>query len=158
MRCGWTRSKRWCSTKPIACWTWAFPPSANACWPCCPRSGQNLLFSATFPPEVQALADGLLHEAVRVEAAAAGARGEPAIVQRVIAVDTPRRTELLRTWCKRRLARVLVFVATRYATEHVARKLHDRGVPAAALHGEMSQGARTDVLEDFKDGRWKTCW
>jgi ATP-dependent RNA helicase RhlE len=120
-----------------------------------PGTRQNLLFSATFPPEVQALADGLLHEAVRVEAAAE-VREAPAITERVIAVDTPRRTELLRHLVQKEgWRRVLVFVATRYATELVARKLHDRGVPAAALHGEMSQGARTDVLEDFKDGRWK---
>jgi ATP-dependent RNA helicase RhlE len=50
--------------------------------------------------------------------------------------------------------RVLVFVATRYATEHVARKLYGRGIHAAALHGEMSQTQRTAVLEDFKEGRW----
>src|SRR5690606_11508333 len=60
-----------------------------------PARRQNLLFSATFAPGVQALADGLLHEAVRIEAASQmGA--EPAIVQRVVAVDAPRRTELLR--------------------------------------------------------------
>jgi superfamily II DNA/RNA helicase len=49
---------------------------------------------------------------------------------------------------------VLVFVATRYATEHVARKLYDRGIRAAPLHGDMSQSHRLGVLEDFKDGRW----
>src|SRR6185436_12977163 len=100
---------------------------------------QNLLFSATFPPGVQALADALLHDAVRVEAVSqAGA--EPAIVQRVIAVDAPRRTELLRQLVQQGgWKRTLVFVATRYATEHVARKLYDRGIYAAPLHGDMSQ-------------------
>jgi superfamily II DNA/RNA helicase len=47
---------------------------------------------------------------------------------------------------------VLVFVATRHATENVARKLAERGMSAAALHGEMSQGGRTGVLRDFKSG------
>jgi superfamily II DNA/RNA helicase len=119
-----------------------------------PAQRQNLLFSATFPPEVQALADGLLNEAVRVEAASQ-ARSEPEIVERVFAVDASRRTELLRHLVKEGdWRRVLVFVATRYATEHVAGKLHLRGVRAAALHGEMSQGGRTDVLRDFKEGHW----
>ena len=119
-----------------------------------PADRQNLLFSATFPPEVQALADGLLRDAVRIEAAAE-ARAEPAIAQRVIAVDAPRRTELLRHLLKQEgWRRVLVFVATRYATEHVARKLHERGIRAAALHGDLSQSHRTGVLEDFRDGRW----
>jgi superfamily II DNA/RNA helicase len=119
-----------------------------------PARRQNLLFSATFPTEVQALADGLLRDAVRIEAAAE-ARTEPAIVQRVIATDAPRRTELLRHLVKQEGWRsVLVFVATRYATEHVARKLYDRGILAAPLHGDMSQPQRTKVLEDFKNGRW----
>ncbi|SCK11478.1 Superfamily II DNA and RNA helicase [Variovorax sp. HW608] len=119
-----------------------------------PTNRQNLLFSATFPAEVQALADGLLRDAVRIEAAAE-ARTEPAIVQRVIAADAPRRTELLRHLVKQEGWRsVLVFVATRYATEHVARKLYDRGIRAAPLHGDMSQLQRTTVLEDFKNGRW----
>jgi len=117
-----------------------------------PARRQNLLFSATFPAQVQALADGLLRDAVRIEAAAES-RLEPAIVQRVIATDAPRRTELLRHLVKQEgWRRVLVFVATRYATEHVARKLSDRGIRAAPLHGDMSQSHRTGVLEDFKSG------
>lgn len=117
-----------------------------------PGRRQNLLFSATFPPEVQALADALLHDAARVEASAEE-RAEPAIAQRAIAVDAPRRTELLRHLVQQGGWRnVLVFVATRHATEHVARKLSERGVSAAALHGEMSQGGRTAVLRDFKGG------
>jgi acetylornithine deacetylase/succinyl-diaminopimelate desuccinylase-like protein len=49
--------------------------------------------------------------------------------------------------------RVLVFVATKYATEHVADKLRRAGLDATALHGELSQGARTQALADFKAGR-----
>jgi superfamily II DNA/RNA helicase len=119
-----------------------------------PPRRQNVLFSATFAPDVQALADSLLRDAVRIEAAAEE-RAEPAIDQRVIAVDVPRRTELLRHLVQQgSWRRVLVFVATRYATAHVARKLVDRGIRAVPLHGDMSQSQRTQVLEDFKDGRW----
>ena len=121
-----------------------------------PARRQNLLFSATFPPEVQALADALLRDPVRIDAAAEEPRLEPAIVQRVIEVDAPRRTELLRHLVKQEgWRRVLVFVATRYATEHVARKLFDRGIRAVPLHGDMSQSRRTEVLQEFKDGRWE---
>jgi superfamily II DNA/RNA helicase len=77
----------------------------------------------------------------------------PAIVQRVIAVDAPRRTELLRHLVRDGGWRsVLVFVATRHATEHVARKLAERGIAAAPLHGELSQSRRSGVLADFKEG------
>jgi ATP-dependent RNA helicase RhlE len=117
-----------------------------------PSRRQNLLFSATFPPDVRALADLLLHDAVRVEAAAQ-MEAAPGIEQRTIAVDAPRRTELLRRLLEHGdWRRVLVFVATRYATEHVAHKLASRGVQAAALHGEQSQSQRTRVLQDFREG------
>jgi ATP-dependent RNA helicase RhlE len=120
-----------------------------------PARRQNLLFSATFPADVQALADALLRSPARVEAGPVETV-EPAIVQRAMAVDVPRRTELLRHVVQQEgWQRVLVFVATRHASEHVARKLADRGVPAAPLHGEMSQSQRTGVLADFKDGRYQ---
>jgi len=77
----------------------------------------------------------------------------PTLVQRALRVDAAQRTSLLRHligtegW-----SRVLVFVATRYATEHVAAKLNAAGLRAAALHGELSQGARTGALADFRSG------
>ena len=121
-----------------------------------PARRQNLFFSATFPPEVQTLANSLLRDPVRVEVSATAAI-EPAIVQRVIAVDAIKRTELLRHLLKqheRDWSRVLVFVATRYATEHVAWKLHKNGIFATPFHGELSQGARAKVLAEFKNGQW----
>lgn len=119
-----------------------------------PASRQNLLLSATFPPGVQALADALLRDAVRVESSAQG-EDQPAIEQRVIAVDPGRRTELLRHLLGQAgWRRVLVFVATRHAAEHVAGKLYERGVFAAPFHGDLSQSLRTDRLQDFKDGGW----
>jgi ATP-dependent RNA helicase RhlE len=48
---------------------------------------------------------------------------------------------------------VLVFVATRYATEHVSLKLRRAGITVAPLHGELTQGARSQTLAEFKAGR-----
>ena len=119
-----------------------------------PAQRQNLFFSATFPPAVQQLAATLLRDPVRVEVAATPAN-QPRIVQRVIQVDAIKRTELLRHLLKASgWGRVLVFVATRYATEHVAWKLHKNGVFATPFHGEMSQGKRTEVLGQFKNEQW----
>lgn len=118
-----------------------------------PARRQSLLFSATFPPAVETLASALLRDPVRLDIPAAP-ETIPDILQRAIEVDAPRRTQLLRhlvaenTWPS-----VLVFVATKYATEHVADKLRRAGLNAAALHGELSQGARTQALADFKAGR-----
>jgi ATP-dependent RNA helicase RhlE len=120
-----------------------------------PRTYQTLLFSATFPHTVKALTDALLREPVRIEVPDIPAN-EPAIVQRVIEVDTNQRTPLLRHLVKTNgWQRVLVFVATQYASERVAEKLYKAGVFATPFHGGLSQGARTEVLDEFKAERWE---
>ena len=119
---------------------------------------QNLLFSATFPPAVRTLAENLLHEPLRIEvhddAGAPLASSQSFIVQRAIEVDAPRRTMLLRHLLETHAwSTVLVFVASRYAAEHVATKLRRAKVAAAPLHGDLSQGARAQALADFKAKR-----
>jgi len=118
-----------------------------------PARRQSLFFSATFPKAVQGLADALLHEPVHISIAAEPQR-TAAIQQRAIQVDESRRTPLLRHLLQSEpdWSRVLVFVATRYATEHVSDKLWAHGIKAAALHGELSQGARTQVLAALRSG------
>ncbi len=120
-----------------------------------PAKRQNLLFSATFEPAVQTLAEALLHNPERITIAHTEAHA-PDIAQRAIQVDEKSRTALLRHLIKtQEWKRVLVFVSTRYACEHVANKLYKAGVFATAFHGEMSQGARQDVLAEFKEERWE---
>ena len=117
-----------------------------------PRSRQTLLLSATFPPAVTALADGLLREPTRIRVEAA-LREVPLIAQRAIEVDVGKRTLLLRhlldthDW-----ATVLVFVASRHGAEHVAGKLERVGIAATALHADLSQGARAQALGDLRSG------
>jgi len=131
-----------------------------------PARRQSLFFSATFPPAVQDLARALLHEPVRVDAPAAARTaapetagppaiaGLPPIEQRVVEVDAAQRTPLLRHLIETAAwPRVLVFVATRYASEHVAEKLRRAGLAAAAFHGDLSQGARKRVLADLNSGK-----
>ena len=118
-----------------------------------PAHRQNLFFSATFPKAVQLLAQTLLNNPVRVEVIAKGQTALD-ITQRAICVDTGRRTQLLRHlitslgW-----TRVLVFVATKHAAEIVADKLRKAGIDAEPFHGLLSQGKRTQVLQDFKASR-----
>jgi superfamily II DNA/RNA helicase len=120
-----------------------------------PVQRQNLFFSATFPPAVQALAQTLLRDPVRVEVVPAP-QSAPDIVQRAIAVDAGRRTQLLRhLMTQNRWSRVLVFVATKHAAEMVADKLRKARINAEPFHGELSQGKRTQVLADFKASRLK---
>lgn len=120
-----------------------------------PAQRQSLFFSATFPPEVQALAQRLLRDPERVAVEAA----EPLpsqITQRAILVDAPQRTQLLRHLIRElHWPRALVFVATKYAAELVAEKLYKAGIYATAFHGDLSQGARRQVLEEFKNEQWE---
>lgn len=116
-----------------------------------PKRRQNLLFSATFPDAVQALAKELLHEPTVIEIESAPTE-MPVIEQRAIEVDTDKRTPLLRHLIKTEgWQRVLVFVAKQYSAEHVADKLRRSGISAVAFHGELSQGARSQALADFKE-------
>lgn len=115
-----------------------------------PSRRQNLLFSATFPGDVHALASEILRDPARIDAPIV----ETEMIERVIQVDAPRRTQLLRRLIEdHQWERILVFVATKYGTEHVAEKLRRSGINAAALHGELSQGTRTQALADFKAAR-----
>ena len=119
-----------------------------------PAERQNLLVSATFPDKVQALATALLHDPLRIRVDAPAQA--PAIAQRSIAVDAARRTQLLRHLVAQEgWSRVLVFVATQYAAEHVAEKLYQAGIFATPFHGGLSQGARRQVLDEFKAERWQ---
>ncbi len=116
-----------------------------------PKRRQNLLFSATFPPAIEAMAQEILREPVRIELAP-DPQEVPAIEQRALRVDTENRAPLLRHLITSHgWQRVLVFVASQYAADHVATKLQRNGIAARAFHGGLSQGARNDVLADFKE-------
>ena len=120
-----------------------------------PPQRQNLFFSATFPPEVRVLADRLLHDPIDISVPVE-VQAQPEITQRAIAVDAGKRTQLLRHLIKSQgWTRVLVFVATKYAAELVAEKLYKAKIYATAFHGALSQGARKQVLAEFKDEQWE---
>ncbi len=115
-----------------------------------PAQRQSLFFSATFPPAIETLAASMLTDPLRIEVQAAP-QAAPDIVQRAIEVDPSRRTQLLRHLVQtEKFKRVLVFVATKHAAEIVADKLRKADIEAEPFHGELSQGKRNQVLQDFK--------
>lgn len=117
---------------------------------------QTLLLSATFPESVQELASQLLRaDHVRVEIASMRQQ-DATIEQQAFYLDTNKRTALLLDLVKQYAGqRMLVFVASRHSAEHVANKLYDRKINATAFHGDLSQGARRQVLEEFKNQQWQ---
>ena len=117
---------------------------------------QTLLLSATFAPAVQALVPTLLREPHETVEIASTHLEDATIEQRAILVDTAKRTPLLRDLVEQyKGQRMLVFVASRYSAEHVANKLYDKGISATAFHGELSQGARQQVLQEFRNSQWQ---
>ncbi|WP_291010192.1 DEAD/DEAH box helicase [Hydrogenophaga sp.] len=119
-----------------------------------PKHRQTLLFSATFPAVVEQLASRWLIEPKRI-AIAGPSPGPATIEQRVILVDASRRAQLVRKLIREHgWERVLVFVASQYAADHLARKLHQGELYATSFHGGLSQGARRQALGEFKQQRW----
>ena len=115
-----------------------------------PSERQNWMFSATFPKAVEAIAGEILREPRRIEIESEPEE-EPDILQRAIRVDTAKRTPLLRHLiAEEGWGRVLVFVGKRYTADLVADKLDRFGFKALSLHGDLSQGSRSEALRHFK--------
>ena len=118
-----------------------------------PKQRQNLLFSATFSPEIRELASGLLHEPVSVDVAPRNTAAAT-VTQRVIETNREQKKELLlHLFETRGLNQVLIFTRTKHGADALARHLDKAGIKSAALHGNKSQGARTRALGEFKDGK-----
>ena len=118
-----------------------------------PKQRQNLLFSATFSPEIRELAAGLLNQPVSVDVAPRNTAAET-VTQKVIETDRERKKELLcHLFQTHGWHQVLVFARTKHGADALARTLDKAGIKAAAIHGDKSQGARTRVLSEFKEGK-----
>jgi ATP-dependent RNA helicase RhlE len=115
-----------------------------------PKKRQNLLFSATFNPDIRKLAEGLLHDPVTVDVAPRNTAAE-LVVQRAHPVDKARKTGLIAHLVKQGdWQQVLVFTRTKHGANRLAEQLAKHGITTAAIHGNKSQNARTKALADFK--------
>ncbi|MCB1731617.1 MAG: DEAD/DEAH box helicase [Halieaceae bacterium] len=118
-----------------------------------PARRQNLLFSATFAPEIRELTKGILHQPVEVEVSPANATADR-VEQWVYPVDKKQKPALLRELINERdWQQVLVFSRTKHGANKLAQYLEKAGIDAAAIHGNKSQGARTKALAGFKAGK-----
>ena len=118
-----------------------------------PRQKQTLFFSATMPPEVRGLVDGLLVNPVKVAVNPVSSPVE-IIEQKLYFVDRGNKTKLLAHLIRELdVKNALVFTRTKHGANKVARDLAKAGITAAAIHGNKSQTARQQALADFKAGR-----
>ena len=118
-----------------------------------PRQKQTLFFSATMPPEVRGLVDGLLVNPVKVAVNPVSSPVE-IIDQKLYYVDRGNKTRLLAHLIRELdVKNALVFTRTKHGANKVAGDLAKAGITAAAIHGNKSQTARQQALADFKAGR-----
>ncbi|MFF8403254.1 DEAD/DEAH box helicase [Streptomyces sp. NPDC015684] len=115
-----------------------------------PAGGQRMLFSATMENEIQTLVDRYLNNPVSHEVDAA--QGAVTTMSHHILIVKPKDKAPVTAAIASRKGRTIIFVRTQLGADRVAEQLRESGVKADALHGGMTQGARTRTLADFKDG------
>ncbi|MFF7858001.1 DEAD/DEAH box helicase [Streptomyces sp. NPDC007904] len=115
-----------------------------------PAGGQRMLFSATMENEIKTLVDRYLSDPATHEVDAA--QGAVTTMSHHILVVKPKDKAPVTAAIASRKGRTIIFVRTQLGADRVAEQLRDAGVKADALHGGMTQGARTRTLADFKDG------
>jgi ATP-dependent RNA helicase RhlE len=117
-----------------------------------PKSRQSLLFSATMPKEVAALAREILDDPIRVDVSPKQVTVEE-IDQRVVMVGNGDKQRMLEHLLRDdEVSRAIVFTRTKHGANKVARKLERAGIVAEAIHGNKSQNARQRALRSFKNG------
>ncbi len=119
----------------------------------CPKQRQTLFFSATMPKAIKTLSDQILRDphCIAVERRAAPAAG---VRQQVIPVAQLEKSKLLLNVLARDEVRsVLCFTRTKHRADRLTDFLEKRGVRAARIHGNRSQGQRQRALDAFRKGR-----
>ncbi|MBT3835778.1 DEAD/DEAH box helicase [Candidatus Woesearchaeota archaeon] len=120
-----------------------------------PHRRQSLFFSATMSPQVNTLARSLLRDPIHVEVTPQATTVER-ITQEVYFVDQKSKDKLLLELLEEdHLTSILVFTRTKHKANKVAVFLNKNKIPAEAIHGNKSQGARTRAIKNFKSGEVK---
>lgn len=118
-----------------------------------PKQRQTMFFSATMPREVEQLARDILNDPAKVEVTPPATTVER-IEQKLYFVNQPDKQALLHEMLKsEEMSRVIVFTRTKHGANRVALQLEAAGVKASAIHGNKSQSARQQALNDFKAGK-----
>ncbi|MEU5611704.1 DEAD/DEAH box helicase [Streptomyces sparsogenes] len=115
-----------------------------------PQGGQRLLFSATLENEIDTLVKRYLVDPITHEVDPSA--GAVSTMTHHVLVVKPKDKAPVTAAIAARKGRTIIFVRTQLGADRVAEQLRDAGVRAEALHGGMTQGARTRTLADFKDG------
>ncbi|WP_109004750.1 DEAD/DEAH box helicase [Streptomyces rishiriensis] len=127
-----------------------FLPEVTELFDQIPAGGQRMLFSATMENEISTLVKRYLTNPVTHEVDSA--QGNVTTMSHHILIVKPKDKAPVTAAIASRKGRTIIFVRTQLGADRIAEQLRDSGVKADALHGGMTQGARTRTLADFKDG------
>ena len=118
-----------------------------------PKERQTMLFSATMPPSINALANSVLRNPIKVEVTPQVITVER-IEQSVYPIKKSDKNALLVTLLQdEAMDKVIVFSRTKHGANRISSQLENAGIISAAIHGNKSQGARQKALESFKNGK-----
>jgi ATP-dependent RNA helicase RhlE len=132
-----------------------FMPAIKRILTAVPKERQTLMFSATFPREIERLAAAMQHNPVRVVVGPI-AKPTDAVRQGVYAVDTAGKLSLLSNILSGpEVQSALVFIRTKRRTDKVADALKKSGFKVQAIHGNRSQNQRQSAIDGFRQGRYK---
>lgn len=114
---------------------------------------QTLMFSATFPRDIQMLARDFLKDYIFLSVGRVGSTSEN-ITQRVEYVeDEDKRSVLLDVLASNPGSLTLIFVETKRMADMLSDFLMDSNLPATAIHGDRTQTERERALATFRSGR-----
>ncbi|HQL38316.1 MAG TPA: DEAD/DEAH box helicase [Anaerolineaceae bacterium] len=131
-----------------------FLPDVRRILAAVPAKRQTLLFSATMPAEIRALAAEILHDPITVEISPS--RPVETVAHAVYPVEPTQKTDLLLELIRQAgEGQVLVFTRTKHRARKVAQQLVQAGVRATSLQGNLSQNQRQAAMDAFRSGRAK---
>ena len=112
---------------------------------------QTLLFSATLPKEIESLAQSFLTDPVRVQIGSV-TRPVDLVVQQIVRLTTGEKLTHLVHELNTRKGSILVFVKSKHGADRLAKQLKQYGCKVGALHGDLRQNRRRQVMEQFREG------
>ncbi len=132
-----------------------FLPDIKRILSTCPKNRQTLLFSATFPKEIEQMAASVQRDPHRIEVGAIAVPVDT-VRQGVYTVDSSGKTGLLsKILDGPEVGPTLVFLRTKHRTDRVAKALHKQGYKAKAIHGGRTQSQRQQAIDGFRSGKYK---
>jgi ATP-dependent RNA helicase RhlE len=131
-----------------------FAPQLNKIMNAIPKDRQTMLFSATMPPEITAIATRFMKLPLRIEVAPAGTTAS-LVTQEIFIVGRHDKERLLEKVLTEHRGTALVFTRTKWGAKKLARAVKSMGHSSVEMHGNRSLGQRKEALEGFKTGRYR---